>query len=95
MLLPRMPDVDASVVAGLPGWVGQRVVVRHLLADGRATDLLGTLLSADAVRLTLRRDRLGAGEDESARTAEVACADVLLAKVVPPPPVRRSARDRR
>ena len=95
MLVHRMPDVDASVVAGLPEWVGRRVVVRHLLPDGRATDVLGTLLGVDAERLRIRRDRLGAGEDESDRTAEVACADVLLAKPVPPPPVRRPAPDRR
>jgi hypothetical protein len=90
-----MPDVDASVVAALPGWVGRRVVVRHLLSDGRATDVLGTLLEADGQRLVLRRDRLRADEDETARCVDVACADVLLAKPVPPPPVRGRARDRR
>ena len=87
--------MDASVVTGLPGWVGRRVVVRHLLPDGRANDVLGTLLAVDAERLSVRRDRLREGEEESARTVELACADVLLAKPVPPPPVRRSARDRR
>lgn len=84
--------MDASVVAALPGWVGRRVVVRHLLPDGRATDVLGTLLAADARRVQVRRDRLRDDEDESARTVEVACSAVLLAKPVPPPPPRRGVR---
>lgn len=95
VLVPRMPDVDPSVAAGLPGWVGRRVVVRHLLPDGRATDVLGTLVAADETRLQVRRDRLHAGEDESARVVQVALGAVLLAKPVPPPPVRRPAADRR
>ncbi len=82
-------------MAGLPGWVGRRVVLRHRLPDGRATDVLGTLLAADAERVSVRRDRLPDGEEESARTVVVPCADVLLAKPVPPPPVSRRARDRR
>lgn len=84
--------MEASVLAALPGWVGRRVVVRHLLPDGRATDVLGTLLEAGPRQLLLRRDRLRDGEDESRRTVQVACADVLLAKPVPPPPARRAVR---
>lgn len=82
--------MDASVVAGLPGWVGRRVVVRHLLPDGRATDALGTLLSVDGTGLRVHRDRLPAGEPDA--VVEVALADVVLAKPVPPPPARRRAQ---
>ena len=87
--------MEPSVAAALPGWVGRRVVVRHLLPDGRATDVLGTLLAADAERLSVRRDRLPEGEPEQSRTVDLACSTVLLAKPVPPPPVSRRAQDRR
>ena len=84
-----------SVVTGLPGWVGRRVVVRHLLPDGRASDALGTLLGVGPASLVVRRDRLPAGTTEDDRDVEVDLVDVLLAKPVPPPPLRRSAPDRR
>ena len=60
--------------------VGARVVVRHRLPDGSAADALGELLAADehALRVATRRGEV-----------LVARADVLAAKAVPPPPVRR------
>ncbi len=86
--------MEPSVAAALPGWVGRRVVVRHLLPDGRATDVLGTLVAAGAEELRVRRDRLRDGEGEQDREVVVACSTVLLAKPVPPP-VSRRARARR
>ena len=63
-----------------PADVGARVVVRRRLADGALGDLLGELLRwGDDVAV---RDRDGA-------VHEVARADVVAAKRVPPPPVRR------
>ena len=60
---------------------GQRVVVRYRLPDGRATDALGTLLSATETQLVV----------EGKRGVEtIAVADVIAAKPVPPPPVRKS-----
>ncbi|CAN5164488.1 hypothetical protein BH11ACT5_BH11ACT5_17730 [soil metagenome] len=60
---------------------GQRVVVRYRLPDGRATDALGTLLSASETQLVV----------EGKRGVEaIAVADVIAAKQVPPPPVRKS-----
>ena len=93
--VPRMPDVEKSVVAGLPGWVGRRVVVRHLLPDARASDALGTLLAVGPTTLVVRRDRLPAGTVEADRDIEVGLVDVLLARLVPPPALRRSAPGRR
>jgi len=61
--------------------VGDRVVVRYRLPDGRATDALGILLSADATELVVDGKR-------GAETVPV--ADVMAAKVVPPAPVRRA-----
>ena len=60
--------------------VGRRVVVRRRLPDGRLSDLLGVLQRWDDEVVV--RDRSGA-----LRTA--ARADVVAAKRVPPPPVRR------
>ncbi|WP_380166103.1 hypothetical protein [Jannaschia sp. R86511] len=82
--------MEHSVVAGLPRWVGRRVVVRHLLPDGRATDALGTLLSVGERSLRVRRDRVA--EDDPDAVVQVALADVVLAKPVPPPPPRRGPR---
>lgn len=60
---------------------GMRVVVRYRLPDGRATDALGVLLSADETHLVV----------DGKRGAEmIAVADVIAAKPVPPPPPRRS-----
>ena len=66
-----------------PHLVGQRVVVRHLLPDGRATDVLGTCTSWDADSLTIDRDGHG--------PVVVALADVVTGKPVPP---RASVRAR-
>ena len=52
-------------------------------------------LAVGASSLVVRRDRLPAGTVEADRDVEVALVDVLLARPVPPPPLRRSARDRR
>ncbi len=78
-----------SVVAGLPRWVGRRVVVRHLLPDGRASDALGSLTSVDDTHLVLQRDRVPDGEEAVVR---VALVDVVLAKPVPPAVPRRQRR---
>lgn len=63
-----------------PLTVGGRVVVRHRLPDGSATDALGDLLAADegSLRIATRRGEV-----------VVARADVLAAKPVPPPPARK------
>ncbi|PUA79416.1 GNAT family N-acetyltransferase [Nocardioides currus] len=66
-----------------PHVVGQRIVVRHLLPDGRATDVLGTCLSWGADNLVVDRD--GAGP------VAIRVADVVTGKPVPP---RASVRDR-
>lgn len=59
---------------------GMRVVVRYRLPDGRATDALGTLLSATETHLVV----------DGKRGAEtIAVADVVAAKEVPPPPAAR------
>jgi GNAT superfamily N-acetyltransferase len=63
--------------------VGQRVVVRHLLPDGRATDVLGTCTAWGAGSLTV--DREGHGP------VTIALADVVTGKPVPP---RASVRAR-
>jgi len=61
---------------------GQRVVVRYRLPDGRATDALGTLLTADATHLVV---------DGKRGLETIAVTDVIVAKEVPPPPVRKLA----
>ena len=61
---------------------GDRVVVRYRLPDGRATDALGILLSADATQLVV---------DGKRGVETIAVADVIAAKDVPPPPARRAA----
>lgn len=66
----------------LPFAVGDRVVVRYRLPDGRATDALGILLSADAATLVV----------DGVRGRETISVDaVLLAKAVPPAASRRAA----
>ena len=68
----------------LPFNVGDRVVVRYRLPDGRATDALGVLRQLDDVIAVI----------ETKRGVEtVVLADVLLAKTVPPAAV--SLRQRR
>lgn len=63
--------------------VGQRIVVRHLLPDGRATDVLGTCLSWGEAELVVQRDGDG--------PVTIAIADVVTGKPVPP---RASVRHR-
>lgn len=59
---------------------GCRVVVRYLLPDGRATDALGELLSADAATVVVDGKR---GVERIPRGA------IIAAKEVPPPPTPR------
>jgi GNAT superfamily N-acetyltransferase len=61
------------------GRIGQRVVVRHRLPDGSATDVVGELLHADDHVLLV-------GGRHGEVTVDV--ADVVAGKVVPPRPVR-------
>lgn len=56
--------------------IGQRVVVRHRIPDGRATDVLGELVALTAQTLTVR-DRTGVEH-------VIAQSDIVAAKVVPP-----------
>ena len=66
-----------------PHVVGRRIVVRHLLPDGSATDVLGVCTSWGADELTVDRDGHG--------PVTVALADVVTGKPVPP---RASVRAR-
>jgi hypothetical protein len=60
--------------------IGTRVVVRHLIDDGRATDSLGYLRLADETHCVV----------ETRRGLEtIALARVIAAKEVPPPPAPR------
>lgn len=59
-----------------PHVVGQRIVVRHLLPDGRATDVLGTCTSWGEGSLTIDRDGHG--------PVVVRLADLVTGKPVPP-----------
>lgn len=61
--------------------VGQRVVVRHRLDDGRATDVLGELIELTDQHLVVR-DRFGA-------LHRIVSVEIVAAKVVPPAPPRR------
>lgn len=61
--------------------VGRRVVVRHRLPDGRATDVLGELAALDAGALAVRR--------EDGAVVRVPLADVVAGRVVPARPARR------
>ncbi|MBC2932976.1 N-acetyltransferase [Nocardioides sp. zg-1228] len=80
---PRADETTTGRHALGPHVVGQRVVVRHLLPDGRATDVLGTCTSWDAGSMTV--DREGHGP------VVIALADVVTGKPVPP---RASVRAR-
>lgn len=66
-----------------PHVVGQRVVVRHLLPDGRATDVLGTCTEWGADALTVEREGHG--------PVTIPLAQVVTGKPVPP---RASVRAR-
>jgi len=68
----------AELLRGIP--IDSRVVVRYLLADGRASDALGYLRSRDAEHVVVETKR---GLDT------VALATVIAAKEVPPPPAPR------
>jgi len=61
-----------------PQVVGQRVVVRYLLPDGRATDVLGTCVSWGPEELVVHQD---GGDPVTIRVA-----DVVTGKPVPPRP---------
>lgn len=63
--------------------VGQRVVVRHLLADGRATDVLGVCTAYDDASLTVERDGQG--------PTRIPLEAIVTGKPVPP---RASVRAR-
>lgn len=58
---------------------GTRVVIRYTIPDGRATDAVGWLHVSDATHVVVATKR---------GLETIALADVLLAKEVPPPPVR-------
>ncbi len=60
---------------------GDRVVVRYRLADGRATDALGILLSADESHLVV---------DGKRGIETIPVHLVIAAKRVPPPPAART-----
>ena len=62
---------------------GRRVVVRHLLPSGQATDALGELLSADATTVVV---------DGKRGIERIAVGDIIAAKEVPPAPEPRSPR---
>lgn len=66
-----------------PHVIGTRVVVRHLLPDGRATDVLGTCTAWEADRIVIDRD----GSDP----VEIAVSSIVTGKPVPP---RASVRAR-
>ena len=66
-----------------PHVVGQRIVVRHRLPDGSATDVLGVCTSWGEASLTVDRDGHG--------PVTIALADVVTGKPVPP---RASVRAR-
>ena len=68
----------AELLRGIP--IGTRVVIRYLLADGRATDALGYLRSRDAEHVVVETKR---GLDP------VVLSRVIAAKEVPPPPSPR------
>lgn len=67
-----------------PADVGGRVMVRHVLPAGGATDVLGTLERWDGGRAAVRR--------ADGQVVDVAVGDLLAGHRIPPPPApRRSA----
>lgn len=66
-----------------PHVLGRRVVVRHLLPDGRATDVLGVCTAWGAEAVTIDRDGVG--------PVEIALSTIVTGKPVPP---RASVRAR-
>ena len=61
--------------------VGQRVVLRRRLPDGRLSDVLGVLSRWD--------DDVAGVRSRTGEETVVARADVVAGKRIPPPPVRR------
>lgn len=61
--------------------IGTRVVARHLLETGQATDALGYLRMRDAEHVVI---------DTKRGLETVALATVIAAKEVPPPPAPRT-----
>ncbi|HEU0102641.1 MAG TPA: hypothetical protein VFR07_10010 [Mycobacteriales bacterium] len=82
MTVDEPPGVRYAFSAG-PADVGARVVLRRRLPDGRLSDVLG-VVERWADGLVAVRDRHG-------DLVEVAAADLVAAKRVPPPPARRGA----
>ena len=84
---PRAPETKVGTHALGPHVVGQRIVVRHLLPDGRASDVLGTCTAWGEDAVTIERD----GPSHAAGTVTIARADIVTGKPVPP---RASVRSR-
>ncbi len=80
---PRAPETKVGMHALGPHVVGLRIVVRHLLADGSATDVLGTCTAWGDGVLTVDRDGHG--------PVVIALSEVVTGKPVPP---RASVRAR-
>jgi N-acetylglutamate synthase len=76
-----VPAVAAAPLRLSAADVGRRVVVRHRLPDGRATDVLGELLALDGAALAVRR--------EDGAVVRVPLPDVVAARPVPPRAPRR------
>ncbi|GAB3766957.1 GNAT family N-acetyltransferase [Microlunatus parietis] len=82
--------MDAVALITPPATPGDRLVIRHRLPDGSATDVLGVLVSADPETVVVRT------RDD--RVVEVRRVAVILAKRVPlisrgPDPLRIPAED--
>ena len=80
-MTPAEPPGARYVLSVGPADVGARVVVRHALREGGHSDLLGELV---------RWDDEVAVRDRAGRVHAVPRTDVVAAKRVPPPPVRRA-----
>jgi hypothetical protein len=74
---PTAPD-PAAFLRAAP--MGMRVVIRYLLPDGMATDVLGFVSASDETHVAVASMR---------GMESVALATVIAAKEVPPPPARR------
>ncbi|MCO6006573.1 hypothetical protein NE236_16430 [Actinoallomurus purpureus] len=72
------------VIAIAPSDIGRRVSIRRRLPSGGYSDVVGELQGWADGRLTVRR--------RDGSVAEVAEAELVAGKVVPPPPPRRPAR---
>ena len=74
------PGVRYTIDVG-PGDAGMRVSLRRRLPDGRFADVLGVLESWQDDLVAVRR--------QDGRLVELTAVDVVAAKRIPPPPVRR------